>query len=316
MTTIMNNNVSVNEFNGTNGTNGTNDPTNILTGIENGVCTIKCVASTSSIDSSGDYRITRRLECLWTNQGMNAGDKILDLDISGSKGSTPVVTVNGQVIPSNSLALDPAGNLEVRSTGGMLLDIVKIPNEYCMSPAGIDAQYFKADSFSNTAPIASDVKPFLGIAVRPVSADLAHNLAIDPRNVCVISEVVPGSPACAAGLEPNDVLLGINGKQANVSALRHELETAKPGQSVKLIFLCKGVKNAVTVTLGAFGWKASQTQFKSGFNHPADAPSTFETQGFAPTGAKFNFGAGNEHPAYSGQEASAGGTWTYAKALI
>ena len=279
MTTIMNNNVSVNDY------YCTNDPTNILKGIENGVCTIKCVATTSSIDTSGDYRITRRLECLWTNQGTNAGDKILDLEISGTKGTTPVVTVNGQVIPSNSLALDGTGNLEVRSFKGMLLDIVKLPNEYSMSPAGLDMNHIQNGANQNAASVLPAAKPFLGIAVKPVSADLAHNLAIDPRNVCVISEVVPGSPAFASGLEPNDVLLGINNKQANLSNLRHDLGTAKAGQPVKLVVLCKGVKREMSVTLGAFGWANQQTQIKPGFKYPGNAVDGTVCQG---TGAQRN----------------------------
>jgi hypothetical protein len=261
MTTIMNNNVSVNDLN----TN--NDPANILNGIENGVCTIKCVASTISIDASGDYRITRRLECLWTNQGLNTGDKIIDLEIAGSKGTTPVVTVNGQVLPVGSLAFDAKGNLEVRSIKGMLLDIVKLPNEYSMSATGLGAGYAKnaeGEKYGNGLPVA---KAFLGIAVRPVSADLAHNLAIDPRNVCVISEVVPGSPAFVSGLEPNDVLLGINGKQANLATLRHELEIAKTGDSVTLIFLCKGVKRETCVELSPCGWATQSAQIKEGFKY-------------------------------------------------
>ncbi len=251
MTTIMNNNASVNDW------NYAKDPANTQNGIENGVCTIKCVASTNSIDASGDYRITRRLECTWTNQGINTGDKILDLEIAGTKGTTPVVTLNGQVVPSKSMALDPNGNLEVRCSKGMLLDIVKLPDEYSMSTTSLEMP--KTES---VVPVA---KPFLGIAVRPASGDLAHNLPIDPRNVCVVSEVVPGSPAFTAGLEPNDVILGINGKQANLSNLRHELSTAKVGQSIPVIFLCKGVKREASVKIGNFGWVNKKTPVTTGF---------------------------------------------------
>jgi hypothetical protein len=264
MTTIMNNNVSVSDFN----TNTNNHPANTLNGIENGVCTIKCTSSTSSIDASGDYRITRRLECLWTNQGLNQGDKILDLEIAGSKGTTPVVTVNGQVIPVGALAFDAAGNLEVRSSTGMLLDIITLPDECSMSATGFGISYAKDGADPKYGPGIYVAKAFLGIAVRPVSADLAHNLVIDPSKVCVINEVLPGSPAFVSGLEPNDVLLGINGKQANLANLRHELETAKTGDSVTLIFLCKGVKREASVELGTCGWTTPPTQIKAGFKYP------------------------------------------------
>ena len=258
----MNNNVSVNELNASKNTS------NVLSGLENSVCTIKCIASTTSIDSSGDYRVTRRLECLAMNQGIGTNNTILDLEISGSKGTTPVVTVNGQVIPGNSLALDASGNLEVRSFKGMLLDIVKLPNEYSIDASGFETQ---SASSLNAAPGYPATKPFLGLGVKPVSADLAHNLAMDAGNVCVISEVIPGSPAFVAGLEPNDVILGVNGKPANLMTLWNDLKSTALGQSLKLEILCKGVTNEVDVTPGTFGWATQQPVFDAGFGYPVHA---------------------------------------------
>jgi hypothetical protein len=221
------------------GLNSTSEINNIFNGIENGVCTVKCVASTTSVDGAGDYRITRRLECIWTTPVANAGENIIDVEISGTKGVTPVVTLNGQVVPASSIIITPNGVVEIRDFKGMLLDKVQLPVNQTTNYLGT----------SPTGGIGMNPKPFMGIAVRPVSPDLAHNLAIDARNVCVISEVLPGCAAFYAGLEPNDLILGINGKQANLATLRHELDAAKIGQILNLVILCKGIKKEVQVAL-------------------------------------------------------------------
>ena len=262
MTTIMNNSVSVNEL------NGKNSSKNAFKALGNGTSTIKCIASTSSIDSSGDFKITRQLECVSTNQGGEINCAILDLEIAGTKGNTPEVTVNGQAISGGSVKYDAAGNLEVRSCTGQLLDVVKVPAEYFMATNGNDVQN---NTGAKTTPALPFNKAFLGIAVRPASSDLAHNLVVDAGNVCVISEVVPGSPAFSAGLEPNDVILGINGKPANPSTLLHELKIAGPGQSLKMIILCKGVASEVKVTLGTNPWKNQQPSFKADNGYPVNS---------------------------------------------
>ena len=284
MTTIMNNNVSVNDL------NGSKNPSNILTELENGVYTVKCIASTSSLDSSGDYRVTRRLECQSMNMRDGTTSTCLDLEIAGSKGTTPVVTINGQVIPGKSLAFDGAGNLEVRSGKGMLLDIVKLPfYEDAMNQTGLQTPNTSPKSDAEGLPIAGN-KTFLGIVVGPVSGDLAHNMAIDALNACTIGAVVPGSPAFEAGLEPNDVILGINGKPANLSTLCGDLNITKSGQSLKLLILCKGVKSEVTVTPGACGWKDSNGGFNPGLAYQFISSGVNAAQGYVAQNAQKWFG--------------------------
>ena len=105
MTTTMNLETPVNGAN-------LNEVSEIINGIDNGICTVSCVTSTTSVDAAGDYRITRRLECVWANKDVAASDRILDLEISGTQGTAPVVTLNGQVLPTASLILAANGVLE------------------------------------------------------------------------------------------------------------------------------------------------------------------------------------------------------------
>lgn len=326
------------------GLNSTSELNNTINGIENGVCTVKCVSSTTSVDGAGDYRITRRLECVWTTPVANAGETILDIEISGSKGATPVVTLNGQVLPSNSITIAPNGVIEIRDLKGMLLDKVQLPvGTFANTLGSVPAGGF------GTSP-----KPFLGISVRPVSPDLAHNLAVDARNVCVVSEVLPGSAAFYAGLEPNDLILGINGKQANLATLRHELDAAKIGQILNLVVLCKGIKQEVNVALdgntvnaamfqtmgsgylgktpqgyvpapfpgnqvsglgyqgiggAGLGWATPVQNWTTQFNGTAPAPFAFDSA-FSPVCPVTGFGLKSDYTGYAPKFCSSMSNWT------
>lgn len=66
-------------------------------------------------------------------------------------------------------------------------------------------------------PAATD-KPRLGIGLADVTPDLRRQLRLDSDAHVVISEVLPGSPAAAAGLRPGDVLESIDGKPVTDAA--------------------------------------------------------------------------------------------------
>jgi len=310
MTITMNTDTNTNNVN-------INDVSEFINGIDNGICTVSCVTSTTSVDAAGDYRITRRLECVWANKEVASCDSILDLEISGTQGTTPVITLNGQVLPTASVILAANGVVEIRNLKGMLIDRIQLPTKATASVAGAGYQglpyqtaapifgginnslpYGYATS-SPATPFAINTlglvkKPFLGIAVRPVSGELIHHIAVDARNVCVISDVIPGSPAFTAGLEPNDIILGINGKQASLATLRHELEAAKAGQILRLAVLGKGVKREIDVILdGNFALNNSPvlpTQFATPA-YAGFAPTTTVTpSGVLPMGSFLPFG--------------------------
>ncbi|MGO9309626.1 MAG: trypsin-like peptidase domain-containing protein [Spirochaetia bacterium] len=56
---------------------------------------------------------------------------------------------------------------------------------------------------------------FLGIRVKPVSADLAQNIGLGEPLGVVVVEVVPGSPADNAGIAPGDVVFQVGGSDVN-----------------------------------------------------------------------------------------------------
>jgi len=50
----------------------------------------------------------------------------------------------------------------------------------------------------------------LGITVEPVTSDLANRLKLKRAQGVVVTDVVPGSPAAEAGIQPDDVILEVN----------------------------------------------------------------------------------------------------------
>jgi hypothetical protein len=318
--------------NGVNSNTINNDVLEIINGIDNGICTVKCVSSTTSVDTAGDFRITRRLECIW-NKDATTTDRIIDLEIAGAPGATPVVTLNGQLLPAASVVICPNGIIEIRNLKGMLVDRVQLPLNANGTLAGAAGQLMNGvntvptfagqmitgnggytpygqyvtpmnapyatnsvpfNGFNAMGTIAAPAlarKPIIGISVRPVSSELVHHVAIDARNVCVISEVLTGSPASNVGIEPNDVILSVNGKQASLATLRHELGTCKLGQAIRLVVLGKGVKRELDVILDA-NFAASTSPVPTQFPGASFANVPFGQAGFNAMVPAYGFGYG------------------------
>ena len=114
-------------------------------------------------DASGDYRITRQLEFNEVMAG--CGPKgVLELEVSGTLGATPVVTLGGRLLPNNSVV--GAGNdlIEVTTFRGMVLDVVQLPLN--------EAATLRAATAANRPGFRSGVTPttaILGITVKSVS---------------------------------------------------------------------------------------------------------------------------------------------------
>jgi S1-C subfamily serine protease len=66
-----------------------------------------------------------------------------------------------------------------------------------------------------------------------------------------VNNVVDGTPAAQAGIEPGDVIQTINGKPVNSAAdFRSTVSALKPGSQVTIRLWSQGVKKNVQATLG------------------------------------------------------------------
>ena len=86
------------------------------------------------------------------------------------------------------------------------------------------------DEFVSTGKIS---RAFLGVNYRVITRDLA--LLNEVPQGAYIQELVPGSPAEKAGVEPGDIITKIDGKQVNDQNVISELvRTKKPGDKVSV----------------------------------------------------------------------------------
>lgn len=91
---------------------------------------------------------------------------------------------------------------------------------------------------------------YLGVAVAPVPPDAARAAGIQPRQGAMVAEVVPGSPAAAAGLKPGDVITAFqNNRVEDPHALTRRVGGTPPGTRVTLEVARDGRKQTVTATL-------------------------------------------------------------------
>ncbi len=91
---------------------------------------------------------------------------------------------------------------------------------------------------------------FAGFAPALLTPGLRNQIGYNGQGGVAVAQVVPGSPADKAGIQPGDVILSADGKAYNSdSALRQYLASRKPGDVVRLNVWSQGVKKFIAVTL-------------------------------------------------------------------
>jgi serine protease Do len=98
-------------------------------------------------------------------------------------------------------------------------------------------------------------KPYLGISLMPASAKVLNSLNLPATTQgVVIAQVVSGSPAQKAGLQPGDVLQRVKGKAiSKPEDVQAMVRSAKVGESLTLDVLRQKQQEQLEVTLEALG---------------------------------------------------------------
>ncbi len=95
------------------------------------------------------------------------------------------------------------------------------------------------------------IRPWLGVVLRSVDqfVVLQYELAVDKG--AFITEVAPDSPADKAGIEPEDVIVGLGDQKiATAQDLIEAIHSSEVGQRVKITFWRGATQNTTYVTLG------------------------------------------------------------------
>lgn len=91
----------------------------------------------------------------------------------------------------------------------------------------------------------------LGVAIQEVNQSLAESFGLKQAQGALVSSVEKNGPADRAGLEPGDVILGVNGKVISASnELPPLIAAVRPGDHAKLEIWRKGGKREVEVKIG------------------------------------------------------------------
>ena len=93
-------------------------------------------------------------------------------------------------------------------------------------------------------------RPYLGVSIQELDSDFAKELEVNISQGVVITELVEGGSAQYAGLQTNDVIVGIDGREVkSVPELQEVVGRAKVGDTVNLKVLRKNKSITVPVKL-------------------------------------------------------------------
>jgi membrane-associated protease RseP (regulator of RpoE activity) len=92
---------------------------------------------------------------------------------------------------------------------------------------------------------------YLGVTYEAVGADRAEQEGLAAGEGALVSLVMDGSPAAAAGVHAGDIILAVDGKKiVRTAMLRRLIQAHAAGDGVSLLILRDGREQTVDVTLG------------------------------------------------------------------
>jgi S1-C subfamily serine protease len=93
----------------------------------------------------------------------------------------------------------------------------------------------------------------LGIAIEPVTPELASKLGMQEVRGVMVGAVSPNNPAARAGIREGDVILAFNGTPVtDGNTLRNQVASTAPGTAVKVTVMRDGREQEIEVTLGEY----------------------------------------------------------------
>ncbi|WP_394005237.1 Do family serine endopeptidase [Luteimonas sp. WGS1318] len=175
----------------------------------------------SAVQRSNQYANQRYVPFIQTDVPINRGN-------SGG----PLLNVSGEVIGINSQIFS--------NSGGYMGVSFAIP---------IDLAANVAEQIKKTGSVQ---RGSLGVQVSNVTPEAVAGFGLPDTRGALVQEVLPGSPAQRAGIEPGDVIRTVDGTQINSSSELPPLVGGKaPGTRIKLQVFREGRTRDYDVTLSA-----------------------------------------------------------------
>lgn len=185
----------------------------------------------------------------------------LGLGISATKGIVSAQDISLSVAAGQTLddLIQTDAAINPGNSGGPLVnlagEVVGI-NSIKISQVGIEGMGY-AISIDEAAPLIQQLiasgyvnRPWLGISIYPVTAQVAQSYDLGIDHGILITEVVAGSPADAAGLEMGDVITAIEGQEiSDARALLQAITSHQIGQEAEITYYRGETEATTTVTL-------------------------------------------------------------------
>ena len=163
----------------------------------------------------------------------SAYDRYLQTDASINRGNSggPMFDMKGQVIGINNAIFSP--------TGGSVGIGFAIPAE---TAAPIVDKLIKGQSID---------RGYLGVQIQAVTEDVADSLGLTHNRGELVQTVQPGQPAAAAGIQPGDIVLKVDGKDVSPDqTLSYIVANTAPGKRIPIELMRNGQRMTVTATVG------------------------------------------------------------------
>lgn len=158
---------------------------------------------------------------------------VIQTDVAVNPGNSggPLINMAGQVIGINSMIYS--------GTGGYMGVSFAIPIEAALDVAKQLQSHGKVTRGS------------LGIAVQPMTDELAQAFRLKAKGGVLVSAVKPGGPADKSGLRSGDVILEYDGQAVDEAAqLPRLVANTPPGNTVKLVIWRDGGRREVRARVG------------------------------------------------------------------
>ena len=151
-----------------------------------------------------------------------------DAGINPGNSGGPLVDVNGRVIGINTAIISGAQNIGF----AISIDLAKPIMEELLANGRIE-------------------RGFLGVTPTDITPSLARNLGLPSDRGVGLASVDPNSPAAEGGLQANDIIIRLAGKEIrNSGDLVEVLRQYREGEEVTVHFYRDGDEEETTVTLG------------------------------------------------------------------
>lgn len=178
--------------------------------------------------------VSAKARSLGVNQNENAIEGFIQTDAAVNPGNSggALVDKDGKLVGINTAIASPTGNFAGYSFAIPINIAIKIVDDLI--------EY------------GSYQRAYLGIGITDMDSELATQLGVNTTTGVAIMNVYDGGSAQYAGLLPNDVIVGVNGKEIrSVPELQDMVGRSSVGETITVTINRKGKNKEIPVTLKA-----------------------------------------------------------------